>query len=305
MTRPREVQSFLRHARDERQLSPHTVDAYTRDLDDFTEFMGEHVGAVWSWAGVEARTLRSFMGWLGRRGVGRRTVARKLSALRSLYRFLHREGVVPANPTKGIRAPRIEKRLPGHLTRGDTEEVFLFAEAEAHANTLQGTRNLLILELLYGSGLRLSELHGLDLQAFDRGRRQIKVLGKGRKERVVPLTRPSLRALEGYEPRRLEVLLREPAGDRSALLLNPRGARLSRRTIQRVVRHLVAQAASGEGLSVHSLRHSFATHLLDAGADLMAVKELLGHVSLSTTQIYTHTSRERLRRVYEQAHPRS
>lgn len=304
-TRFREVEAFLRHTRDERQLSPNTIVAYTRDLQDFTDFMGEHVGAEWSWGGVDARTLRSFMGWLGRRGVGRRTVARKLSALRSLYRFLHREGVVSANPTQGVRAPRGETRLPGHLTRGDTDAVFSFAEAEAHASTLQGTRNLLILELLYGSGLRLSELHGLDFQTVDRKQRQIKVLGKGRKERLVPLTRASLRALDGYEPRRMEVLLREPACDRSAMLLNPRGRRLSRRSIQRAVRHLVTRAASGEGLSVHSLRHSFATHLLDAGADLMAVKELLGHVSLSTTQIYTHTSTERLRRVYEQAHPRS
>lgn len=305
MTRLREVQAFLRHARDERQLSNHTVTAYTRDLDDFVEFMGEHVGAEWSWGGVDARTLRSFMGWLGRRDVSRRTVARKLSALRSLFRFLHREGIVSANPTRGVRAPRTEKLLPAHLTRGDTEAVFSFAEAAARSNTLQGTRNLLILELLYGSGLRLSELHGIDLQTVDRAQLQIKVLGKGRKERVVPLTRSSLRALDGYEPRRMEVLLREPAADRSAMLLNPRGSRLSRRSIQRVVRSLVTQAASGEGLSVHSLRHSFATHLLDAGADLMAVKELLGHESLSTTQIYTHTSRERLRRVYEQAHPRS
>lgn len=305
MTSNPEVEAFLRHTRDERQLSPHTVAAYARDLRDFSAFMGEHVGGKWAWHEVDARTLRGFMGWLGRRGVGRRTVARKLSALRSLYRFLHREGVVPTNPTRGVRAPRMEKRLPSHLTRGDMDAVFSFAESEARGNTLQGARNLLILELLYGSGLRLSELHALDLEQVDRRRSQIRVLGKGRKERVIPLTRSSLSALEAYGPRRTEVRLRDSTGDRSALLLNPRGQRLSRRSIQRIVRDLVAHAASGEGLSVHSLRHSFATHLLDAGADLMAVKELLGHVSLSTTQVYTHTSKERIQRVYRQAHPRS
>jgi len=158
---------------------------------------------------------------------------------------------------------------------------------------------------LYGSGLRLSELHGLDLSDLDLQRQQTKVLGKGNKERLVPVTGSARRAIGRYLPRRLELQAASVAPDREALLLNPAGKRLSRRSIQTVVRHFLDDAAPGVGLSAHSLRHSFATHLLDAGADLMAVKELLGHVSLSTTQVYTHTSKERLRQVYRRSHPRS
>ncbi|MFC1791861.1 tyrosine-type recombinase/integrase, partial [Gemmatimonadota bacterium] len=202
--------------------------------------------------------------------------------------------------------PKREKRLPGHLSRSDVEAVFCLAEARAAENTLTGTRDLAILELLYGSGLRLSELHGLDLQDMDLEAEQMKVRGKGRKERLVPLTRRAIQALRRYEVRRQEALSTDAEnGDPQALLLNGKGGRLSRRSIQRAVRGILEKAAAGQGLSVHSLRHSFATHLLDAGADLMAVKELLGHVSLSTTQIYTHTTKERLKKVYKQAHPRS
>jgi len=179
------------------------------------------------------------------------------------------------------------------------------AEARAAENTLEGTRLLLLLELLYGSGLRLSELHDLELRALDVGAAQVKVRGKGRKERIVPLTRAALAALARYEPRRAEAAALAPADDRGALLLTARGRRLSRRSIQRLVHALFQAAGEGEELSVHSLRHTFATHLLERGADLMAVKELLGHASLSTTQIYAHSTAERLKKVYRQAHPRA
>ena len=159
----------------------------------------------------------------------------------------------------------------------------------------------MILELLYGSGLRLSELHGLDSGAFERARRQVRVMGKGRKERIVPVTESSMEAIDRYLNRRSEVV----SSGCDALLVNPKGGRLSRRSIQKAVQGAFLAAAAAHGLSTHSLRHSFATHLLDAGADLLAVKELLGHVSLSTTQIYTHTSKERMLEVYRAAHPRS
>ncbi|MCH7891898.1 MAG: tyrosine-type recombinase/integrase [Gemmatimonadetes bacterium] len=204
-----------------------------------------------------------------------------------------------------LRSPRLEKRLPGHATAADIQGVFSGAESRAAENTFRGTRNLVILELLYGSGLRLSELHGLDLSDLDLRRGHAKVLGKGSKERLVPVTGSARRAVGRYLPRRLEVQAASTMPDREALLLNPVGKRLSRRSIQTVVRRFLDDAAPGVGLSAHSLRHSFATHLLDAGADLMAVKELLGHVSLSTTQVYTHTSKERLRQVYRRSHPRS
>lgn len=302
------LEAFLRHLADERQLSAHTVTAYRRDLGDLSEFLSGYYGTPeWDWSHVDRLTLRSFLGWLDRRGLSRRTAARKLSAVRTFFRFLHLEDRVESNPTRAVRAPRLEKRLPGHLTRGDTQALFDVAEVRAAENTLAGTRNLVILELLYGSGLRLAELQGLDLPDLDLVAEQVKVRGKGRKERLVPLTRASVTAVRRYLPRRDDVVGRNSrgAGDRRALLVGPTGRRLSPRGIQKIVGALFATAGADGELSVHSLRHSFATHLIDAGADLMAVKELLGHVSLSTTQIYTHTSTERLKRIYKGAHPRA
>ena len=301
-----DIARFLRHLEHERRLSPRTVVSYQKDLTDLATFLDEHLGDPgWHWSGIDRLDLRGFMGWCGRRGLGRRTVARKLSAVRTFYRFLNVEERLPADPTRALRTPKLEKRLPGHASEADLRDVFAVAENRAAENTPRGTRNLVILELLYGSGLRLAEIHGLDIADLDLARSQLKVLGKGRKERIVPLTGAAHKALGRYLPRRKGVLRRSGSSDEGALLLNPRGERLSQRSVQKVVREFLKDAAAGQGLSVHSLRHSFATHLLDAGADLMAVKELLGHVSLSTTQIYTHTSKERLRQVYRDAHPRS
>lgn len=300
------LEDFLRHLSRGRRLSDHTVTAYRRDLDDLGGFLTEYTGSpAWRWDAVDRLTLRAFLGWLRRRGLARRTVARKLSAVRSFFRFMHLEDRLARNPTRGVRAPRLERRIPGHLSQDGARAVFRVAEARAAENTLEGTRLLLLLELLYGSGLRLSELHDLDLRALDVGAAQVKVRGKGRKERIVPLTRAALTALARYEPRRAEAAARAQAGDRAALLLTARGRRLSRRAIQRLVHDLFQAAGEGEELSVHSLRHTFATHLLERGADLMAVKELLGHASLSTTQIYAHSTAERLKKVYRQAHPRA
>ncbi len=306
-TRRPEVAAFLRHLEDERQLSDHTVRAYRRDLGELEAFLTEYLGgAAWRWADVDRLALRGFLGWCRRRGRSRRTVARKLSAARTFFRYLHLEDHIPSNPTRAVRAPRVDRRLPGHLTLPDVRTVFEVAETRAAENTLSGSRSLVILELLYGSGLRLSELHALDLDALDRRRGLVRVLGKGNKERVVPVTEAALRALERYEARRNEALAGAGGGgDGTALLLNARGRRLSRRSIQEAVRRSLQAASGARGLSAHALRHSFATHLLEGGADLMAVKELLGHVSLSTTQIYTHTTKERLLRVYRDAHPRS
>jgi integrase/recombinase XerC len=301
------VEAYLKVLANERQLSGHTVDAYRRDLRDLSAFLTDYLGTPdWTWEGVDRLALRSFLGWCRRKGLSRRTIGRKLSGIRGFFRFLHLEDRLPSNPARAVRAPKAEKRLPGHLSRPETEALFRLAEARSAENNLAGTRTLAILELLYGSGLRLSELQGLDEVDLDFRKGQIKVKGKGKKERIVPVTDRSQEALRRYEPRRQEALSRSgSSGEADPLFVNNRGGRLSRRSIQRSVRDLISQAAADEGLSVHSLRHSFATHLLDAGADLMAVKELLGHVSLSTTQIYTHTSKERLKKVYQQAHPRS
>lgn len=299
-----EVADFLRHLADERQLSANTLTAYTRDLTQLEAFLNDYLardGWAWADADVDRLALRAFLGWCSRRGLSKRTAARKLAAARTFFAFLHLEERIPVNPGRTVRAPKLDKRLPGHLTESDVRIVFDVAERGAEANTLAGTRTLVILELLYGSGLRLSELHMLDLSSIDKRSGQIRVFGKGAKERIVPVTDSALRAIARYTPRRSEVVSREE----EALVVNARGARLSRRSIQSAVRGCLKAAAGARGLSTHALRHTFATHLMEAGADLLAVKELLGHVSLSTTQIYTHTSKERLLRVYRDAHPRS
>lgn len=300
------MEDFLRHLSQGRRLSQHTVTAYRKDLDDLGGFLTDFSGSPgWRWETVDRLALRGFLGWLRRRGLARRTVARKLSAARSFFRFMHLEDRLERNPIRGVRAPRLERRIPGHLSQDAAQAIFRVAEARAAENTLDGARLLLMMELLYGSGLRLSELHALDVTSLDRRAAQVKVRGKGSKERIVPLTRAALTALGRYEPRRAEVAGRAGPADRGALLITAQGRRLSRRAIQRAVDALLEAAGQGGDLSVHSLRHTFATHLLERGADLMAVKELLGHASLSTTQIYAHTTAERLKRVYRQAHPRA
>lgn len=299
-----EVEDFLRHLADERQLAVNTLKAYCRDLSQLEAFLGEYLGREsWRWSDpeVDRLAIRAFLGSLRRRGLVKRSVARKLAAARTFFTFLHQEGRIPVNPARTVRAPKLERRLPGHLTSRDVSAVFAYAESRAAENTLAGTRGLAVLELLYGSGLRLSELHQLHTSSIDEATGQVRVLGKGSKERIVPVTGAALRAISRYRPRRDEVA---NLGER-ALLVNARGARLSRRSIQATAREALEQVAGARGLSAHALRHTFATHLMEAGADLLAVKELLGHVSLSTTQIYTHTSKERLLRVYREAHPRS
>ena len=299
-----EVRDFFEHLANERQLSSNTVKAYRLDLSQLIEFLDDYLErSDWRWSDpeVDRLALRGFLGWCGRNGLSRRTVARKLAAARAFFRFLHRENHISVNPAGALSAPKIEKRLPGHLSQADVTDVFNFAESEAAKNTLSGTRKLVILELLYGSGLRLAELHGLDIEHIDEHIKQLRVMGKGRKERLVPLTESALRAIRRYSIRRAEV------ADQTIgpVLVNATGKRLSRRSIQANVRRSFEKVAGARGLSAHALRHTFATHMLEAGADLLAVKELLGHTSLSSTQIYTHTTKERLVRVYREAHPRS
>ena len=300
------IAEFIRHLADGRQLSPHTVAAYRRDLTEFEAFLARYYGGEeWTWGGVDRLALRAFLADMSRRGLSRRTIARKLSAVRSFFRWLHREEMVEANPARAVRSPKLERHLPGWLSRSDMERVLQLAENRAVEGGFRGARDLAIVETFYSTGMRLSELHSLDMQDLDLLGDQARVRGKGRKERIVPLGRHAVTALRRYELRRAEVLARCVGGDRRAVFISERGRRLSVRQIQNIVRSFLDVVAEEAGLSTHSLRHTFATHLLDAGADLMAVKELLGHASLSTTRIYTHTSKERLKRVYNQAHPRA
>ena len=298
-----EVSRFLEHLAGTRNLSPHTVAAYRRDLRDLEEFAGVHLCRDdFEWTEIDRGVIRAFLGEAGRRGLAPRTVARKLSAVRALFRHLHHEGTISSNPAGLVRGPKLDRTLPGHLRTEEVTALFRWAETRAaRDNGLPETRLLALLELLYGSGLRLSELASLDVRSLDLDRGQIRVLGKGRKERIVPVTAVAARAIRRYLPRRAEVA---ESGTR-ALLVGRHGRRLSNRHIQRLVRTVLVDFAESADVSVHSLRHTFATHLLDAGADLMAVKELLGHASLGTTRIYAHTSKERLRRVYKGAHPRA
>jgi integrase/recombinase XerC len=300
-----DLSAWLREIESGRQLSEHTVAAYRRDLFEFTAFLGRHFGEGWTWAGVDRLALRGFLGHLHRRGLSRRTIARKLSAVRSLFRYLHREERIDANPARTLRSPRLERSLPAWMTQSQTERLFELSENRAAEGTFNGTRDHAILELFYAAGLRLSELHGLDTDALDLVADQVKVRGKGRKERIVPLGRSAVAALRRWQPHRAGSAGKGPASDRRAVFLTAAGRRLSRRRIQAIVTDFVRKAGEDDELSTHSLRHTFATHMLDAGADLMAVKELLGHASLSTTRIYSHTSRERLKRVYDKAHPRA
>ena len=300
------VFKFLEHLEYERNLSARTVTSYRKDLKDLSDFFVDHFGAMdWNVSTVDRSDLRAFMGWCQKKGLGRRSIARKMSAVRTFYKFLSSEGLDDLGSVFLIKTPKLMKKLPQYANKNEIEAVFTVAESRASEGSFSGIRNLVVLELVYGSGLRLGELHGLDLEALDLGERLVKVLGKGNKERIVPLTDPTVCALKIYLGMRLDVLDKVGELFTSALLLNPKGGRLSQRSIQNIVRKLLSDAATKEGLSVHSLRHSFATHMLDSGANLIALKELLGHVSLSTTQIYMHVSKERLLEVYRSSHPRS
>jgi integrase/recombinase XerC len=302
-----DIREFLAHLEKERDVSPHTLAAYERDLHDFTTFLGAHFGTrSWSWQGLDRLTMRGFLGHMSRRGLSKRSSARALSAVRSFYRFLHRTEVVEANPARGVGTPKQDKYLPGYLDRAQIDLLFQSAEARAMEGRFADLRNLAILELFYSTGMRLSELQGLNRTDIDLVAQQVKVRGKGRKERIIPVGNHAQLALRNYEVRRDE-LLRNLGGsvDRMAVFVGPRGRRLTTRAVQKIVSGFLKALDEDSGLSTHSLRHTFATHLLDAGADLRAVQELLGHASVSTTQIYTHTSVERLKQVYGRAHPRA
>lgn len=299
------VEEYLAHLANERQLSPHTLDAYRRDLSALGAFLTEYYGtAGWSWDGVDRLSVRAYLGHLTQRSLKPRTIARKLSAVRSFFRFLHRADIVPANPARQVRAPRQGRTLPSYLGQNEMERLFDLAGSGAAAaqEPWRTARDNALVELLYSAGLRLSEVHALNVKDLDHATSRVKVRGKGRKERIVPVGRAALEALGAYERQRERRFGPISPGD--PLFVSSDRARLSRRQIQRVVKRFIGLAAEEGGLSTHSVRHSFATHLLDEGADLMAIKELLGHSSLSTTQMYAHTSRERLKQVYRTAHPR-
>ncbi len=291
------VTAFLRHLEVEKHASPHTIRAYGRDLAQWVRFVAqsERADAVAARLvlGATTRDVRAWLAALHGRGLDAVSVARKLAAVRSLYRFLARRGVVRRNPAREVRAPRVARKLVTFLP---TDEAKAMVDARALGGDAR-ERDVAVLEMLYATGLRVSELAGLDLDAVDRDARTVRVLGKGGKERMVPYGAPAARALDTYLGRR--------ATDRGPVFVNARGGRLTPRSIHTIVRRAARAAGVTRRVSPHTLRHTFATHLLDGGADLRMIQELLGHSRLSTTQRYTHVSTVQLLKTYEAAHPRA
>ncbi len=286
------VDLFLRYLSVERGASAHTLKSYRADLADCASFLGRRgLGAVEE---ADARALRAYLADLHERELARTSIARRLATLRSFFRYLCRRGRAKSNPAKELRTPRLPRRLPGHLPI-DQSEVLLGQDFRADPAT--GPRDRALLETLYATGVRVAELAGLDVGDVDLREGGVRVLGKGGKERVVPLGRQAIGALESYlGPRR---------DGQGPVFRNRRGGRLTVRSIHRIVGARARTAGLAGRVTPHTMRHTFATHLLDAGADLRLIQELLGHARLATTQKYTHVSADRLMKVYDAAHPRA
>src|SRR5436305_2150545 len=303
------IQRYLEHIQGERNLSPHTLPAYEGDLLRFLDFLARDFLAKAPETvrpeEVDALAVRSFLAAMTRQGLGKRSQGRALSSVRSLFRFACREGTLAANPAQGVRTPKFPKTLPRHLRPGEVESL-IEAPGVAEAGDPMARRDRALLELLYATGLRVGELVSLDWPAIDLSARVLRVVGKGRKERMVPFGRPAADALrrwlEDWEALRAP---RAQDGDGEPVFLSRSGARLSDRSVRRTIDKWVDSAAIARGVHPHTLRHTFATHLLENGADLRMIQELLGHSSLSTTQKYTHLEVERLLAVYRDAHPRA
>lgn len=291
------LKRYVRHLELERSISPLTVRNYTGDIQGFLDFLGNN--GVDSLDKVNRSTMRLYLGWLHEKGIARASISRKLSALRSFYRYLARENLVEAEPLLTLSSPKLEKRLPTFLTH---EEMARLIEAP-DASTPQGLRDRAILELLYAAGLRVSEIVALDLKDIDLGSRQVVVWGKGSKERMVLMGRPAAEALKLYL--NLGRIKLEGKAYTQALFLNRFGERIAERRIQHLIKKYAQQAGLEMRVFPHIMRHTFATHLLDGGADLRVVQDLLGHARLSSTQVYTHVTLSQIRRKYLAAHPRS
>ena len=298
MERLASPEHFLQRLEQERNFSPHTLRAYRKDLAEFTEFLGEDAPA--KIPAVTHVQLRSFLAGLRGRGISKTTIARKLAALRSFFRFLCRDGLMRTNPMLALRAPKRDQRLPHVLGAAEVERLLETASGNDEADL----RDRAILETLYTSGMRVGELVALKVKDVDFFAEVATVMGKRRKERICPLGSYALKALQAYLEKRGISMVSAPRCD-EPLFLNLRGTRLTARSVGRLLARRLAEADLSARTTPHTLRHSFATHLLDRGADLRAVQELLGHASLSSTQIYTHLSAERLKQVYDRAHPRA
>lgn len=291
------LDSFLQYLEVEKNASSHTLEHYAADLRDFCSFL--EAQRIVRFSAVDYSQVRMYLAALHAKSYARTSIARKLSALRSFYQYLMREGELDASPFHHVRTPKLEKKLPAFLYVEEMKAILEAADGEGPL----GLRDRAIVEMLYAGGMRVSELAGLDKDHVDLKIGTALVFGKGAKERYVPIGDYALQALTRYLRDCRPALAHEGSG--SALFLNHRGTRLTDRSIRRVLSKLVEKSAYGRRISPHMFRHSFATHLLEAGADLRTVQELLGHANISTTQIYTHVTKDHLQSVYNRAHPRA
>lgn len=292
------IEAFQRYLRIERNSSELTLKSYSEDLASLMDFFQDRVGRIPEPDQVTVATLREYLAYLHECQYSRRTIARRLACLRSFYRFCCREGLAATNPAKALRTPRVGRHLPHFLS---TDQLGKLLEAPP-ANTPAGLRDRAMLETMYSAGLRVAELVSLNVEHWDRDSGVLRVIGKGRKERVAPVGSYATKALSRW------VEVRTPdesarAAQKSAMFLNRFGRRMTTRSVGRILEKYLKLTGLDTKATPHTLRHSFATHLLDGGADLRSVQELLGHRSLTTTQIYTHVSTKRLRDTYEKAHP--
>ncbi|MGC5324131.1 tyrosine recombinase XerC [Brevibacillus sp. SYSU BS000544] len=292
------LEPFLHYLQVEKNASRHTINQYSADILEFAVFMEQH--QIDTLDAVSYLHGRSFLAHLAKKGLARRSIARKLSSLRSFFRFHMRERNVSQNPFQLVSTPKVEKKLPSFMYPHEIQTLLELPDS----GTPLGQRDRVIFELLYASGIRVTELVTLTLASLDLSTGVALVFGKGAKERYVPIGSYAIQAIRQYLEQGREMLL-DGKPDHGVFLLNYRGERLSDRSVRRIVNKHVEAAALHLHISPHTFRHTFATHLLDAGADLRTVQELLGHVNISTTQVYTHVTKERLRQVYDSAHPRA
>ena len=305
MTFPEAVQEFHQHLKYERNVSPHTLRNYESDLEQFRQFLfGIEKRDDFPILQIDRLTIREWMASLHSAGKKKSSIARKLASLRTLFQFLIREGKVEANPAKMVATPKIERKLPNHLSM---EDAVRFIETPDATTTL-GRRDRAILEFLYATGIRVGELVGINVSDIDLREKTVRVFGKRRKERIVPFHEHALQALLHYLAESRPLFLNNAPiaqRDEKACFLNYQGTRITTRSVGRMIDKYIKQCADVHKISPHSLRHTFATHMLDSGADLRDIQELLGHARLSTTQIYTQVSMEKMIDVYSKAHPKA
>lgn len=293
------LQSFLTYLEVEKDCSEHTLSSYAKDLEAFSSFMKDYKDTAFLWKQVGPLDIRAYLSDLSNKQYARRTIARKISALRSFYKFLVRENILEYSPLAKVRSPKLDKRLPTFLDEFEVTELL-----ELPGSKPLGLRDRALLEMLYATGCRVSELVGLTQERVDVGNRFVMLLGKGDKERIVPIGQICCEVLKTYYKVR-SLLMEQYQQHHEFIFINNRGGVLTDRSVRRILEKYINQLALHKHVSPHTIRHTFATHLLDHGADLRSVQELLGHANLSTTQIYTHVTNERIAAIYKQNHPRA